>query len=464
MEPLKNHLNNMMSGISPGRGGDASSGGGDYDPDALGDDSICPVCGGLGYVRYNLPVEHPDFGKLFPCPRGHSTQDPSRQQTLRKLGNLDALSDKTFSNFLTESDTWSPEESRSIAMAYRAALEFAQTPQGWILFEGGYGVGKTHLAAAVANARLEQGDAVLFITVPDLLDHLRATYAPTSEEGYDQLFDRIRTAGLLILDDLGTENPSAWAQEKLFQLFNHRYTYRLPTVITTNADLDLMDGRVKSRLLDRTLTRRAIIEAPDYRINARRERDPIFTNLDSYGSMRFETFSLDDAMRPDDRRNLENVAAVAQSYVQDQRGHWLIIGGSVGGGKTHLAAAIANAWRDVGREVVFVTVPDLLDYLRTAFEPSARTSLDHRFQSVRNAPFLVLDDLGTENATSWAREKLFQILDYRYLRRLPTVITISKPIEELDVRVRVRLLDEQVCTIRYITAPPYALRTGQKRR
>ncbi len=458
MRPLKDHLNPMTNGISPG------SGGADFDPDAIGSDNVCPVCGGLGYVRYDLPVEHPDFGKLFPCPRGHAVNDASRQQTLRKLGNLEALANKTFANFQVDADAWNMEESASVEAAYHAAVEYAQAPTGWFLLQGGCGVGKTHLAAAVANARLEAGDTVLFITVPDLLDHLRATYAPTSEEGYDQLFERVRSAPMLILDDLGTENPSAWAQEKLFQLFNHRYTMRLPTVITTNADIDRMDARIKSRLLDRTLTVRRVIDAPDFRVQAERDRDPIYKNLNAYGHMRFENFEIEMGLSADHRRNLENVYAVAQNYTQDQRGHWLIIGGSVGGGKTHLAAAVANAWKDVGREVVFVSVPDLLDYLRTAFEPNTRTSLDQRFQIVRNVPFLVLDDLGTENATPWAREKLFQILDFRYLRRLPTVITVSKAIEDMDVRVRVRLMDDEVCTMRVITAPPYALRTRERRR
>jgi DNA replication protein DnaC len=458
MQPLKNRLNAMTTGISrvSGESSDPSA--------AIGDDSVCPICGGLGYIRVDVPVEHPQFGKLIACPRDHSARDPARQQTLRKLGNLDALTEKTFHSFSTEHALWHADEEMAINTAYQAAVEYAQQPHGWLLFEGGYGVGKTHLSAAIANYRLEQGDSVLFITTPDLLDHLRATYAPNSEEGYDQLFERVRNTHLLILDDLGTENPSAWAQEKLFQLFNHRSTLRLPTIITTNADIDHMDGRIKSRLLDRQLTTRVTLDVPDFRVSARRERDPIYNNLDAYPHMRFETFRLDAALAADERRNLENIVAVAHSYVQDQRGHWLVLGGSVGGGKTHLAASIANAWRDVGRDVVFVTVPDLLDYLRTAFEPNARTSLDQRFQIVRNAPFLVLDDLGTENATSWAREKLFQMLDYRYLRRLPTVITISKPIDDMDTRVRVRLLDENVVTVRMITASPYALRGTPKPR
>ena len=63
----------------------------------------------------------------------------------------------------------------------------------------------------------------MFIVVPDLLDHLRATFSPTSGATLDRVFEQVRTAPLLILDDLGTESATPWAREKLFQLFNHRY-------------------------------------------------------------------------------------------------------------------------------------------------------------------------------------------------------------------------------------------------
>ncbi len=74
---------------------------------------------------------------------------------------------------------------------------------------------------------------------------------------------------------------------------------------------------------------------------------------------------------------------------------------------------------------------------------------------MKKAPFLVLDDLGTESATSWAREKLYQICNYRYLARLPTVFTTSYRLEELDPRLRVRMLDKTRCMIVRIKAPAY---------
>ena len=74
---------------------------------------------------------------------------------------------------------------------------------------------------------------------------------------------------------------------------------------------------------------------------------------------------------------------------------------------------------------------------------------------MRRAPLLILDDLGTESATPWAREKLFQLLNYRYAARLPTVITSSTPVEELDPRLASRMLDTSRCTIVSILAPSY---------
>jgi DNA replication protein DnaC len=144
-------------------------------------------------------------------------------------------------------------------------VHFAANPEGWLVLQGGYGCGKTHLAAAIGNAQLLTQRRAMFVPVPDLLDHLRSTYAPDSRVSYDQLFEAVRTTPLLILDDLGTQSATAWAEEKLYQLFNYRYNARLATVITTNLSIDDLDPRVGSRLSDRALSRIVAIAAPDYR-------------------------------------------------------------------------------------------------------------------------------------------------------------------------------------------------------
>jgi DNA replication protein DnaC len=102
------------------------------------------------------------------------------------------------------------------------------------------------------------------VVVPDLLDHLRAAFSPNSQTSYDKRFDEVRRSPLLVLDDLGTESATPWVEEKLYQLFNHRYNGRLPTIITMAKDIDLKP-RLKSLILDVGRCTPFEILAPSYR-------------------------------------------------------------------------------------------------------------------------------------------------------------------------------------------------------
>jgi DNA replication protein DnaC len=418
----------------------------------------CPICKGLGYVRADVPVDHPDFGKLVPCTCRLSEIAEQRMANLRSLSHLDILARLQFDTFNPNGHALSPEQQSNLRWAYEEAHHFAQNPEGWLVLKGGYGCGKTHLAAAIANTCVERGQPALFITVPDLLDHLRAAFAPSSPATYDARFDEVRTADVLILDDLGTESSTPWAQEKLFQIFNYRYTARLPTVITTNHELEEIPLRLRSRLVDPDLSRIVTIVAHDYRGMAQEQSDLRGLSLHSlshHTQQTLETFDLrKDEVSREEEESLREAFDKAKRFAQAPEG-WLLITGTYGCGKTHLAAAIANARIALGHPALFVVVPDLLDYLRDTFKPQSTTSFYQEFVEVRRAPLLILDDLGTESATPWAREKLYQIFDYRYSGRLPTVITTAKWLEEIDPRLVTRMLDTTVCTPAPITAPSY---------
>ncbi len=433
--------------------------------DSSGFCSICgmeAICYGLGMIRYDVPTDDPRFGKMFRCPNNPPEQDNSWQQKLRQMSNLSSLSHMGFSNFHIDLSLHTDQERESLEHALMQTQNFANDPHGWILLMGTYGCGKTHLAAAIGNICLEKGASVLFITVPDLLDHLRATFGPTSETAYDETFERLRNVPILILDDLGTENATPWATEKLYQLFNHRYTHRMPTVFTTNLELEQIDARIASRLQDYNLTRRIEVSAPDFRRLTPDNRRELHTSLAHYRHMTFNSFDAVSFMTPEERKNLEYIANRAVAYAEQPEG-WLILIGNYGAGKTHLAAAVAQYREELGEEVMFLTVPDLLDYLRVTYSPTASTSFDRRFAAVRNVPLLILDDLGTENATPWAKEKLFQVLDYRYITRLPTVITSALELETMAPRIRSRLLDDRICTLLAITAESYAERRKRRK-
>jgi DNA replication protein DnaC len=111
---------------------------------------------------------------------------------------------------------------------------------------------------------------------------------------------------------------------------------------------------------------------------------------------------------------------------------------------------------------MFVAVPDLLDYLRASFSPQSTVSFDRRFDEIRRAPILILDYLSTESATPWAREKLFQLLSFRFDAQLPTVITTIQEKKSLDPWLSTRIFDTTHSRFCGIVAAGYPGSSSQK--
>ncbi|MCL4530559.1 MAG: ATP-binding protein [Chloroflexi bacterium] len=429
-------------------------------------DPNCPHCHGAGYLRSDVPVGHPDFGKLQICVCRHANVTNTVRERLFALSHLDELKDLTFESFKPRGRKGLGEmHASSLEQAFNQAQHYAQSLNGWLLLSGGYGCGKTHLAAAVANFAVGMGVPTLFLTVPDLLDTLRFAYND-QDTTFEERFEEIRNAKLLVLDDFGTQNATGWAQEKLFQIINYRYINKLPTVVTTNLALDEIDARIRSRLSDPELVTHTKIIAPDFR---RPMQDTSHPELSSLELMAHKTFdSFEDRARAeinaDELKSLQKAIKAAHTFSERPKG-WLVFEGTYGCGKTHLAAAIANFRAGLGDPPLFVMVPDLLDHLRAAFSPNAGTSYDRRFDEVRTTSLLILDDLGSQSATPWAREKLHQLINYRYNAELPTVFTLAKENvdqHQIDERIITRMLDERICNYVIITAPAYQGKGGRK--
>lgn len=226
---------------------------------------VCAICRGAGFLRMAAPVGDPNFGRLVPCDCRMIEIEDQHRRELESLSNMDTFSEKRFDRF--------EDSHASASKAFGQAREYADTLSGWLLLSGSVGSGKTHLAASIANEAIaEKRVKTMFMIVPDLLDYLREAFNPKSEVTYDERFETIRSVPLLVLDDLGTENATTWAREKLFQIINHRYNAQLPTVITTNQELESIEERIRSRISDVSLVKHVRMEAPDYR---RRGQPPI---------------------------------------------------------------------------------------------------------------------------------------------------------------------------------------------
>jgi DNA replication protein DnaC len=398
------------------------------------DSDICPICHGASYVRRDVPVDHPDFGRALPCRCVEMESREVRLARLQRYSNLGPLTRLTFDNLIRRGRSADPRDQARFQRCVEDAEAFAKDPQGWLVIAGASGCGKTHIAAAVANRCLERGIPALFVVVPDLLDHLRAAYRPDAEVSYDQLFEQVRNAPVLVLDDLGTQSATPWAQEKLFQVINHRYNSRLPTVITTSEKLSRFDDRLRTRLGDPTLAQPHA--DPIAQVHVLEERRPLedlgvnMLKLPMVQKMTFETFDLDDYRSQRDKDMRVNAFHQALKFA-DEPDRWLVLIGGREKDRTHLAAAIANRRAATGELPIFVQLADFLDALRRAINAENPSEFDRIKQTTRSAPFLILEDLEIGQRSDWVRDQLFQLLNPRCLAGLPTVITTPHQVRQL---------------------------------
>jgi DNA replication protein DnaC len=397
-----------------------------------------------------LADSKPDYGRVVPCHCTRKSGTEKRRSQLEQYSNMGALKNLTFEKLSPRGRSGDIQSQERFNAAFEAACKFSRNPNGWLVLIGMSGSGKTHLAAAIANKRLSQNAPVFFITIADLLDHLRAAFTPESEVPYDRFFDQVRNAPMLILDDLGVQAGTPWGQEKLDQLLNHRYNHELPTVITCEISPEKMDERWRSRFSDTRLCQVYLL--------GEKEQSPDLswvTGLELQKSMTFSNFdSRRVNLASEMQDNLERAYRLAFDFAKAPEG-WLVLQGSTGCGKTHLAAAIVNFRYQAKNPALFVVVPEFLDHLRSTFSPESKTSYDQLFERVKTTPLLVLDDFGEQSTTSWAQEKLYQVINYRYNAQLPTVITTSRALEEMEGRISSRLADRKMSTAFNIMAPDY---------
>ena len=400
-----------------------------------------------------MPSSEIDYSRVVPCRCTKSELDSERYHRLKQYSNLGSLTRFTFENMQPTGTSGDPGSQQRFNLAFEAARAFAAEPKGWLVMGGSSGSGKTHLAAAIANERIENGQPAFYITTPDLLDHLRASFDADSEIPYGEFFDQVRNTPLLVLDDLGVQAGTPWAKEKLDQLLTSRFNNELPTVIATIIPVEQLDDRLLTRLTDSRLCHVFILD----------KEQP--TSEYSWGpefelqkGMTFINFKRRNNLSLEMQDNLDEAYRIAFDFAKSPEG-WLVFMGETGCGKTHLAAAIVNYRYEAGKPALFIVVPEFLDHLRSAFSPESKVSYDEFFESVKAAPLLVLDDFGEQSTTSWVREKLYQLVNYRYNGRLPTVITTRLSFDEIlgevDSAISSRLVDGRTSTPFNIMAPDF---------
>lgn len=131
------------------------------------------------------------------------------------------------------------------------------------------------------------------------------------------------------------------------------------------------------------------------------------------------------------------VAAELTDWASGTPGRNLLMLGPVGVGKSHAAVAAARLRFDRGDEVRFMPVVELLDMLRPGGPENALYDL-------ADIELLVLDDIGSERPTEWTAERLYALVNRRWLEQRPTIGTSNLAPRELEEAVGARVYSRLV--------------------
>ena len=232
---------------------EVSPGGIDDNGDDLGSPETptigCVRCQDRRWLRWDVAVGHPNFGKILRCP---DCRDQDRAYRLGQLAQAAGLSE---AQRIQTFDRLQPV--KGMGAAIKAAAAWSRLPDGWLLVHGQRGSGKTHLSCAVANALVSAERSVLWWHVPDLVNRARQAVAETR---LPQLDDELRRAPILILDSLAAVRGTEFAlQDFLEPMIDARYRDRRATMFTAIGSPEEIAAEwsadIGSRLLDVRLCR-----------------------------------------------------------------------------------------------------------------------------------------------------------------------------------------------------------------
>lgn len=201
--------------------------------------SACPVC----HAQRRAEVE---------AERQRQEETAERQrweQRLRNAGIPRRFWERSFEHYATAS----PEQQRvlKLAQSYAARFQKVRDKGTCLIFSGGPGTGKTHLACSILHHLLAAGYQAEFSGAYSLLRRIKSTWRPSSDESEHAVIRHYTDLDLLVLDEVGIQFGSETEKLLLFEILNGRYEAVLPTLLISNLPAPELETYLGARVMDR---------------------------------------------------------------------------------------------------------------------------------------------------------------------------------------------------------------------
>ncbi|CEN21247.1 DNA replication protein DnaC [[Clostridium] sordellii] len=174
------------------------------------------------------------------------------ERILELSGISEEFKTKTFENFNYKAN-------KEIATAFTLALSYCKNfdrikdnRRNSILFMGQPGSGKTHLSIAIANKLIEKHISVIYMQYRDIITILKQTISNDPGK-YQSEINKYKNAKVILIDDLFKGNITKSDINIMFEIINHRYLKKLPTIISTEKTFEELidiDEAIGSRIIE----------------------------------------------------------------------------------------------------------------------------------------------------------------------------------------------------------------------
>lgn len=201
---------------------------------------VCPRCKGAGWLRHDLQPGQPGFGNAVECPCGLVAA--RRAQVYRAASRIpEEYADLDLTTF--------PDQ----RIAGDLFDWWYQPSSPWLILAGDVGTGKTGLMIGLVKKALADGRPALFRPFVELLSDIRATYRSRDAQEPDEaaLVGACKSVDVFALDDMGAARVTGWAEERLFEILNHRYNERRRTILSTNLGPAELEEYLGDRIFSR---------------------------------------------------------------------------------------------------------------------------------------------------------------------------------------------------------------------